>query len=266
MNELVAIGRFSAMTRLSIKALRHYDEIGLLTPAEVDPQSGYRYYRLSQANTAEAIRTLRSIDMPLDEILVVLESDEPDVIKKHLDAHRERLEAQLADQQRMLAYLRRLIENKESIMPYTITVKEVPPMTVASVRVHTTLAAIASDLAEGFGRVGAAVGGPPAGAPLVIFHDVIDEETDGDIEVCFPVARPVEATGDVASRELEGGSMVTTTHKGPYDQISPAYHTLTGWVQERGHEFAGPPREIYLNDPTSVEPEEILTEIQWPIS
>lgn len=68
MNELVAIGRFSAMTRLSVKALRHYDEIGLLRPAEVDPQSGYRYYRLSQANTAEAIRTLRSIDMPLDEI------------------------------------------------------------------------------------------------------------------------------------------------------------------------------------------------------
>lgn len=266
MNELVSIGRFSTMTRLSIKALRHYDEIGLLQPAKVDPQSGYRYYRLSQANTAEAIRTLRSIDMPLDEILVVLESEEPEVIQKHLDVHRERLEARLADQQRMLTYLRRLIEKKEFIMPYTVTVKEVPAINVASLRIHTDLASIATDLAGGFGQVGAAVAGPPAGPPFVIFHDVIDEETDGDIEICFPVPGPIEASGDVTSRELAGGSMVTTIHKGPYDQVSPAYHTLTGWVQEHGHQFAGPPREIYLNDPTTVEPDEILTEIQWPIS
>ncbi len=266
MNELVTIGRFSKMTRLSIKALRHYDEIGLLPPAEVDAQSGYRYYRMAQANTAEAIRTLRSIDMPLDEILVVLESDEPDVIQKHLDAHRERLEARLADQQRMLTYLKRLIENKESIMPYEVTVKDVPPITVASLRVRTAMSTIATDLAQGFGQVAAALGGPPAGTPFVVYHDVIDEETDGDIEICIPAATAIQPAGDVQSREVEGGSMVATTHKGPYDQISPAYHTLTGWVQEHGHEFAGPPREIYLNDPTTVEPEEIMTEIQWPIS
>ena len=57
--QLVPIGRFSEATRLSVKALRHYDDIGLLRPAVTDPQSGYRYYRLGQANRAEAIRQLR---------------------------------------------------------------------------------------------------------------------------------------------------------------------------------------------------------------
>ena len=68
MDDLLPIGRFSKATRLSVKALRHYDELGLLRPAFVDPSSGYRYYRPAQANQAEAIRILRSVEMPLEEI------------------------------------------------------------------------------------------------------------------------------------------------------------------------------------------------------
>jgi MerR HTH family regulatory protein len=67
-DDLLPIGRFAKATRLSVKALRHYDELGLLRPAFVDPSSGYRYYRPAQANQAEAIRVLRSVDMPLEEI------------------------------------------------------------------------------------------------------------------------------------------------------------------------------------------------------
>ena len=77
---LVPIGRFSKMTRLSVKALRLYDEIGLLNPARVDPSSGYRYYELGQANRAEAVRILRSVDMPLDEIRAVLDEDDPELV------------------------------------------------------------------------------------------------------------------------------------------------------------------------------------------
>ena len=264
MNDLVPIGRFSKMTRLSVKALRHYDDIGLLRPAEVDAQSGYRYYRLAQANAAEAIRTLRSIDMPLDEIALVITSDEPEIAHKYLEHHRSRLQERLADQERMLAYLERLINEEARLMPYEVTVKEAPATNVASVRVRTSLATIGNDLAAGFGKV-APIAGQPAGAPFVIYHDVIDEQTDGDIEICIPVAQPFEGRDGVDGRRVDGGSVATTTHIGPYDQIAPAYHTLTGWVQEHGHEFTGPPREIYLNDPTTVDPEEILTEVQWPI-
>ena len=55
-------------------------------------------------------------------------------------------------------------------------------------------------------------------------------------------------------------------HRGPYDEIAPAYHVLTGWIHAHGHQPAGPPHEIYLDDPTLVEPGEQRTEVEWPIS
>lgn len=265
---LVPIGRFSKMTRLSVKALRLYDENGLLPPAYVDPSSGYRYYDLGQANRAEAVRILRSVDMPLDEIQVLLETDDPDLVHKQLVAHRERLAEQLAAQERTLAYLEALIQRKEGIMPYDVQITEAAPQLVAATTVHTSLSRIGDDIGAGFGSLMMALGREglaPSGAPLIVYPDVIDEETDGDLEICVPVSAPISGDGDVYSRELEGGSMATTLHHGPYNQIGPAYHTLTGWISEHGHDIAGPPRETYLNDPQMVSPEELLTRVEFPI-
>ena len=265
---LVPIGRFSKMTRLSVKALRLYDENGLLPPAYVDPSSGYRYYDLGQANRAEAVRILRSVDMPLDEIRVLLETDDPELVHKQLVAHRERLAERLAAQERTLAYLEALIQRKEGIMPRDVQVTEVAPQLVAATKVHTSLSRIGDDIGAGFGTLMMTLGREglaPSGAPLIVYPDVIDEETDGDLEICVPVAAPISGDGDVYSRELEGGTMATTVHHGPYNQIGQAYHTLTGWISEHGHDIAGPPRETYLNDPQMVSPEELLTRVEFPI-
>ncbi|MGD2103445.1 MAG: GyrI-like domain-containing protein, partial [Acidimicrobiia bacterium] len=75
----------------------------------------------------------------------------------------------------------------------------------------------------------------------------------------------IDGVSDVYTRELEGGSMASTIHHGPYQEIAPAYHTVTGWISEHGHEIAGPPREIYLNDPQTVPEEELLTRVEFPI-
>lgn len=265
MHDLVPIGRFSRMTRLSIKALRHYQDIGLLEPAEIDRSSGYRYYRISQAPMAEAIRLLRSVDMPLDEIAEVVRASDPELAVKYLEQHRERLRDRLADQSRMLAYLERLIAEEGHIMPYQIVVKEVPPIPVVATRIHTSLAEVAGDVQRGFAAV-AAAGHPPVGPPLMVFHDVIDEQTPGDLEICFPMAGPVDLDGDVYGAELPAVTVASTMHVGPYMEVSPAYHAITEWVQAHGHEFAAPPREIYLNDPTTIDESEYLTEVQWPIT
>jgi len=265
---LVPIGRFSKMTRLSVKALRRYDEIGLLTPARVDPSSGYRYYELGQANRAEAVRILRSVEMPLDEIRAVFESDDPELVHKHLLVHRERLAERLAVQERALAYLETLIRRKEGIMPYDVEVTEVAPQLVAATKVHTNLSRIGGDIGAGFGALMMAMGRQgvaQSGPPLIVYPDIIDDETGGDLEICAPIAVDFGGDGDVYTRELEGGMMAATTHHGPYEQIAPAYHTLTGWISEHGHEIAGPPRETYLNDPQMVAPEELLTRVEFPI-
>lgn len=265
---LIPIGRFSKMTRLSVKALRLYDEIGLLPPAHIDASSGYRYYSLGQANRAEAVRILRSVDMPLDEIREILETEDPELVHKQLIVHRDRLAERLAAQERTLAYLETLIHRKEGIMPYDVQVEEVTPQLIAATKVHTNLARVGNDIGAGFGTLMRGLGREgvaPAGPPLIVYHDVIDDETDGYIEICVPVAATISGDAEVYGRELEGGAMATTVHHGPYEQIGSAYHTLTGWVSEHGHDIAGPPREIYLNDPQTVPAEELLTRVEFPI-
>lgn len=269
MNDLIPIGRFARMSRLSIRALRFYAEQGLLVPARVDPSSGYRYYDRVQANRAEAIRILRLIDMPLDEIRELLADDDPDRTGKRLASHRERLRERMAEQDRMLRFLEQLIERGGSIMPYEVTIKNVPPQPVASLTTHTNLRAVGDAVGRGFATLAQGVqaaGTRPTGAPFVIYHDVMDEQHEGRIEICFPVPAGVTApAGEVTFKEIPGGTVAATTHRGPYAEISPAYHYVTGWIQDNGHQTTGGPREVYLNDPQTVAPEELLTEVQFPI-
>ena len=266
---LVPIGRFSKMTRLSVKALRLYDENGLLPPAHVDPSSGYRYYDFEQALAAEKVRILRSVDMPLDEIRLIVEADSPEVARKQLEAHRERLAERLVAQQRILAYLETLIEREGDIVVYDVEITEAAPKLIAATKVNTNLRRIGTDIGTGFGTLMQALGrnGVAGSGPLlIVYHSVIDEETDGDIELGVPIDQEVSVGTEVYSRELEGGLMATTMHTGPYEEIGLAYHTLTAWISEHGHEIAGPPRESYLNDPQMVQPEELLTQVEFPIS
>lgn len=266
MSQLFPIGRFSRMTRLSVKALRLYDEMGLLKPALVDDSSGYRYYEPGQANRAEAIRILRSVDMPLDEIAEILEIGDPSEAKISLKRHHDRLVTRLAEQQRMLEYLETLID-REKIMPYDIAIDQVPERTVAALRTTTSLRTIADDIGAGFGSLMGflgSTGSQPVGPPFIVYWDIIDEQTSGDIELCVPIAGGA-SDGDVEVKTLRAEAVAYTIHHGPYAEVGPAYHTLIGWISEHGHVTTGPPREIYLNDPQEVSEAEQLTRVEWPI-
>jgi effector-binding domain-containing protein len=149
-------------------------------------------------------------------------------------------------------------------------VKEVPAQHVAIVRRHTSLATIGTDVGECFAELGEAVGRagvPMTGPPFLIMNDVIDEETEGDVELAFPVAVPFPDAGGVRGHELPATTVAWALHHGPYDEVGPAYHTITGWIQEHGHEIVGPPREVYLSDPGETpDPADYLTEVQFPIA
>ena len=264
---LLPIGKFSRMTRLSVKALRLYDEMDLLRPMWVDESSGYRYYSPGQAVRAEAIRTLRSADMPLDEIRQVLQAG-PDVAEKLMENHRERIAERLAENERTLTFLTELIDGRKLLMPYDVNVKTVSDQEVASLKIDTSLDTIGAQIGEGFATLMHVLGGEgmmPNGAPFIVYHDVIDEDTPGMVELCAPVPRPIAGNGEVRPVVMPGGPVATTIHKGRYSEVGPAYHALSTWITDHGHTFAGPPREIYLNDPTQVSEDEQLTEVAWPI-
>ena len=182
--------------------------------------------------------------------------------------HQERLAERLGTRERTLAYLETLIRRKDGIMPYDVQVTEALPHVIAATTVHTNLSRIGQDIGAGFGSLMMAMGREgiaPSGPPLIVYPDIIDDEIGGNIEMCVPIGGDFSGDGDVYSRELEGGAMATTVHRGPYQQFAPAYHTLTGWISEHGHEIAGPPREIYLNDPQTVAPKELLSRVEFPI-
>lgn len=114
--DLLPIGRFARLAGLSVGALRHYDELDLLRPADVDRFTGYRRYRRSQLESARTIARLRDLEMSIDEIREVLASDDPAERRRRLAAHRARVEARTFRLQRILHVVGQLSEGKGPIV------------------------------------------------------------------------------------------------------------------------------------------------------
>ncbi len=110
MRPSLAIGDFSRATHLSVKTLRHYHHIGLLEPADVDPDTGHRRYATEQIPTAQIIRRFRALEMPLDEIQAVIAAPDIDTRNDLIAAHLSRLESNLAKTQAATASLRNLLQ------------------------------------------------------------------------------------------------------------------------------------------------------------
>jgi DNA-binding transcriptional MerR regulator len=120
-DDLLSIGRFARLTGLSVGALRHYDELDLLPPADIDRFSGYRRYRRVQLETARTIARLRDLELPLDAIREVLALDDPAAQRRVIAAHRARIEARSNRLTRLLHVVGRMSEGKDPIMTNTTT-------------------------------------------------------------------------------------------------------------------------------------------------
>src|ERR1700744_207345 len=133
MATLLSIGDFSRMTFLSVKALRHYHEVGLLLPAEIDAGSGYRRYDVAQVPRGQVIRRLRELGMPLEEVRLVM--DAPDVGARNaaISAHLRRLEGEL-ERTRAAVPSRRMLLDEEAPPAIPIEFRVVGPMSTVAVR------------------------------------------------------------------------------------------------------------------------------------
>jgi effector-binding domain-containing protein len=108
-------------------------------------------------------------------------------------------------------------------------------------------------------------GGVPTGDCFALYHDENFDADKMDIEVGFSVAELVPNGEGIEGREVEGGLFASTIHKGSYYGLESAYATLGKWVAENGYVPLTPARDLYLNDPSTVQPEELLTEVLWPV-
>ncbi|HUR04947.1 MAG TPA: MerR family transcriptional regulator [Nonomuraea sp.] len=293
-DDLLPIGQFARLARLSVKQLRHYDEIGLLRPACVDAVTGYRYYRAAQARTALSIGLLRSLDVPLPVVGQVLAGGEG-----ALESVRDSLEAELARRRRTLASLERIMT--DGLPAPQVRIVTEPAHRVALIReraggladISRATSAAASRLMAGWygpaedgppsthadarraaepsGRTPAQAtdthlgGGAAAGGPRLIGLFPVDLSDAFDVAVALVVHDGWEAGGGARVDVLPGGTFAAATHIGPYDQISLTVHALLAWCAERRHPIRGPIREVYVSDPARTPPHELITHLMIPL-
>ncbi|TDC49673.1 MerR family DNA-binding transcriptional regulator [Actinomadura sp. KC345] len=242
-NDLLPIGRFARLCRLSVKQLRHYGDLGLLAPAWTDPESDYRYYRPGQARDALMIGLLRAMDVPLPVVARVLSGDGGGDLK----AARDRIEADIARRQRGLRLLDRVLA--EGLPENDVSIVREPARRVFVAREPATPATIPDATALCVGRLLPRMS--PEGVLIGLFP--LDMEEEFDVRVTVQAAN-----GDDL---LPGGAFASARHVGPYEEISLTVHGVLAWFGDYGHTPAGPVREVYLNDPATTPPERLETRV-----
>ncbi len=266
---MFAIGDFSKLSRVTVKALRLYDELGLLVPARVDASSGYRYYSASQLPRLNRILVLKELGFPLDAIGRLLAKDlSVAELRGMLRLRREEQEQTLAAEQARLQNLERRIaelENPRGVDSMEILVKTTLPKWLVSTReTIANYAAVGQLFGEVYGTLGAKAAG---GLPVAIWHDAEYRESDVDAEAGVLLDGQVAVSGRLQCRELPAVEAACYVHRGSYRDLTGAYRRLTAWMEERGLAIAGPPREIYLHVtmPVRQDDDSYVTELQFPV-
>jgi DNA-binding transcriptional MerR regulator len=260
---LVSIGEFARLSRLSPKALRLYDELGLLVPEQVDAENGYRWYADTQLERARLVASLRRIRVPLARIRDMLALD-PASAAEEIRAYWAGAEAEHAAQRELTGYLVDRLHGKKSAM-YEVTVRDIPARRLLSLirRLH-------EDDVIPMGRElfihRLARGGVPriegiAGAPFTEFHGEVSGDSDGPVEWCWPV--PDEQAEEIAARFPDLTLRTEPAHQEAFvrpdaavvdsggTHAEVAVEALFAWASDQRREPSGGVRAVLIFNPAS---------------
>ncbi|MFH0968704.1 MAG: GyrI-like domain-containing protein [Methanobacteriota archaeon] len=272
----IPIGRYSLISHLSLKALRLYDQKGLLVPAVKDRITGYRSYSIAQISTGVTIRTLILLGFRLEEIGKILTAKkvgDEDTIRQIISERRLRIGSEIIQLQKTAE----IISHQEislELIPMTLTepvIKDVLPVRVMSIREKGTYEETISRLiGELCTLLGSAESGPAGlrvvGPPMTIYHDGEYKEHDADIEVAIPIIGRLSISDKrIRISTLNGGRFLSLIYKGPYMGIHEAWSKTYEYAAKKGISLGIPGKEFYLNDPAEIAESELMTEILIPV-
>ena len=266
----VSIGKFARQSFLSPKALRLYDRLGLLVPAEVDPANGYRRYRESQLDTARLIARLRQLDMPLAQVAEIVATPE-DQRSDALVAWWDEVERRIAGRRELLIYLLIKLAGKErNFDMFEILERDVPEQFVLTEQRHITVDGLVDWMGVTFGRLWemAPRFGGATGAALAIYHGEVNEDSDGPVEVCLPISAEQDKAPNVPTRiEPAHREAYTRIRKSQvvFPEILSAYDAVEQWITANGKSISGSPREVYFADFMNAGPDDEVVDIAFPI-
>ena len=263
----MAIGDFSRATHFSVKSLRHYHRIGLLEPAEVDTDTGYRYYAARQIPTAQIIRRFRALDMPLDEIEAVINAADVADRDRLINAHLQRLQNQLQATQAAVASPTDLLRAPSSIAA-DIRHRSVEPTQAAAISEVIDAADMASWWQGALGELHTglrAQGLTPVTAGGIFAAELFTHER-GRATMFVPIDQPIAEVGRITQQVIPAAELATIVHEGAPAGIDRAYGALATYVTAHALSIDGPLREYYLVGPgKTIDQAEWRTEIGWPI-
>ncbi|MGW3963550.1 MerR family transcriptional regulator [Amycolatopsis sp. NPDC005003] len=266
------IGDFARHGRVSVRMLRHYDALGLLRPARVDPATGYRSYTAGQLARLNRIVALKDLGFTLEQVATLL-ADEVTVeqVRGMLALRRAELAAALAEGAARLAQVEarlRTIEAEGRPPAYDVIVKELPAQRVVELTgvaagfAPEAIGPVVHPLCAELGRRLPPADVTPTGR-LTCYYEQRAED-----EVVVHAALPASVgTGDLNGltvADLPATRAATLVHHGPIDGVLPAWQAVVRWIDDHGHRSAGPQREVYLDCPE--DPAGWVTELQEPIS
>lgn len=262
----MGIGEFARLSRLSPKALRLYDELGLLDPVRVDADSGYRYYSAAQLDRARLIAALRQLQMPLAEISSIIDL-EPGAAAERITEHWNATEAQHAARRDLARHLIDRLQGKRPAM-YEVATRDIPARSVLCVKRNVE----GQDGAWAFGKEFISIlrshklpsMDGRAGAVYCIWWGEVNDDSDGPLEWCRPV--PTEHAEQLAIEVPELVLRTEPAHREAFihlgsHQVDPAqWPLITQSLLDWSHEHKAKPSDLgarmtYLADSTVPEPE-----------
>ncbi|HET9590385.1 MAG TPA: MerR family transcriptional regulator [Anaerolineales bacterium] len=245
------IGEFSRLSRVSVRMLRHYDQLGLLKPSHTDSFTNYRYYSADQLPRLNRILALRDLGFSLEQIANMLDEElSSEQLLGMLKLRQAEIEQQMQIEQSRLARLEARIHqmnSKEARQVYDVILRGLESQLVLSRR---EIAGDDDRIQYMFEEAEAYVAQFNARAdkpPMTIYHDQEYREKDIDAEVILPLKFAIAGRDEmrvVALPQLE--TVACVVHTGDYTTIYQAYNALLEWIEANGYHMAGPVREVYL--------------------
>lgn len=253
---MYGIGTVARLAQVSVRTLRHYDEIGLLHPAEVNPQTGYRYYTAEQLHRLHRILALRDLGLPLAEIAELLEEEvSVEQLRGILRLRRQQAHARLELQEQQLARVEARLAHLEDqrMNQYEVTVKRLDPLRVIALgedladhkEIDGAAGRMYPRLHSALGRRGVAF----TGVSYALYEETEDPERPLRLTVALPVPDDVTIDDDgVATLDIPPVERAATTVvKGPPTLFAEAFGAMHDWIERTGERASVHEREVYLD-------------------
>lgn len=270
---MLKIGEFARVAYVSIATLRHYEKVGLLKPAMLDSDSGYRYYSLDQLPRVHRLLALRDLGFSLEQIAQFLEED---LSLEHLRGMftlkqaqtQQMIDTEQARLTRIAARLRQ-IEQEGKMPAYEVLLKQADALLVAFVR---EMVSLDGGLGQSYGKIVTYLeqqGVQPGSPVLFLLHSRSEQREEGlfiDLETAIPLSAPLPGNEQVAIRTLSGGLMACTIHTGADLFMGQAYAALYRWIKDNDYQITGPARQVRLKYGEQMNPAQYVTEVQFPVA